>query len=111
MAIATFNGEHNISKSKLLLILYSANKAWARHSFTAKELSCLTGLTLPAIKALVWRLYRYRYIGRRDCGYCYEYRIATRGVNFVEERIPEEVSDYLIPILNKCVKKSGVKTW
>jgi len=106
---ATFNGKHNMSKSKVLLVLNSS-ASWASHWYSAVELSQLTGLTLSSTFSLVYRLHNWRYIRRRGAYGSYEYAIGAKGTRFIEERLPVSVERKIQPNLQKLVNKYLKKT-
>ena len=111
MRIATFKGKHNISKSKVLLILNSAStERWPRVSLTARELSALSGLSIAATKSLLWRLLRWHYVIsvgiHNDMGYdSRRYAIGVRGTNFIPY-IPTRVMAELMPELQATINKN-----
>jgi len=103
--MATFPYPHNWSKSRVLIILYSASKGWKKQAFNAVELATLTGLTLASSYSLCTRLQRYDLVIQSGHSPDCRYRISDRGVVYVDDVIPTWVSDELVPILQRLVKK------
>ena len=102
-AVATFRGRHNISKARVLIILWSS-QSWSCQWYKASELSLLSGVCYAGCFAGLARWYRWRYVLRsRDRPY--RYRIAKRGAHFVEARIPPSVFDELKPKLLRHVRE------
>ena len=103
--IATFPYPRNWSKAKVLIILYSAAHGWKKQAFNAVELATLTGLTTASSYSLCTRLQRYDLVIQSGHSPDCRYRISDRGVVYVDDVIPTWVSDELVPLLQKNVKK------
>ena len=102
---ASFEFPHNWSKCRVLLVLYSAAYSWKRKEFTAPELALLTGLSTASAYSLCTRLFRYDLVLQHGHVPDLRYRLSARGRRYVDDIIPAEVSDELVPILQCQVKK------
>lgn len=103
----SFRGKHNMSKSRLLLILYSAELLWSRKWLGTAALSSLTGLSLSSVQCLVWRLSKWKYINERGYSPNIEYHIGAKGRRFIDNHMPDNVKDELIPVLTSLVTKNS----
>jgi hypothetical protein len=109
MSEATFNGKHNLSKAKLLIVLHSArDNDWPSHEFVTGELARLTGLSSASIRSLVWRLHKWGYICqrlKRAYPLEYQYEIGARGSRWLEHNVSVSLNHRLVPDLQKLANK------
>lgn len=126
MSEPTFNGKHNKSKTKVLLVLYNAAlPEWGHRWYRAGELSRCTGLTPAAVYCLMMRLTRWNYVHKRrptfgdtetltingrtftykrPLTHIAEYHISIKGKRFIDSRVPDAVLDEVMPDLKMTVK-------
>lgn len=91
---ATFNGIHNATKSKCLIVLENHPK------LSAQELALLTGIPASSVFSSVmhWAKENWEYVQRtidmKDGQPCFVYSIAPRGRKFLEIIPPEKMEQY-----------------
>lgn len=94
VVIATFNGVHNASKSKILLVLAGA-KANGERGLTLRKLAARTDVPYSSINSSVGKWIRWKYITRvpsmEGSRPVFLYKIAARGERFIIERIPPDI--------------------
>ncbi len=103
---ATFKGKHNAVKSKCLVFL----SLHSNESFTARELSeNVPDASYKSLLTLLFRWYQWAYVSRRPGSkdstgwHVYRYRIAQRGQDFIENRVPSDLlNDLLKEVVNRA---------
>ena len=94
--MATFRGRHNATKSKVLIVLYHFNEKGYFKGFDVNDLAERTMCPLSSIKSGVCRWTKWRYLTRIDST-PYRYKIAHRGIHFVDNIIPDaRLADYIL---------------
>ena len=92
--IATFNGKHNASKTKMLLVLYQRSIR-GLPGLTARGIVLESGLNHNYVRVKLSKLCEWGYLSRRavdggKCGPVYRYSIAKRGEHFLLDIVPDE---------------------
>lgn len=98
---ATFNGKHNMAKSKVLIVLLARYKQ-GLGGLSARELHNATGVSLTVLKTKLSQWAKWKYVVRRVAsGYRphYSYTISERGAKFILIRIPaDRYNEYVAEI-------------
>lgn len=108
MHVATFRGVHNHSKAKALILLNSD----LPRGLTARDISILTGLSIAAVKSLLWRLHKWKYV--IDAGTQHgiydsrRYLLGARGLEFIQY-IPNNVLALIVPELQARYNQNNGK--
>lgn len=105
--MVNFNGKHNRTKGKVLLLLYSANETWEKKALSSREIVGFTGLSLASVWSLMSRLTRWEYVTRLPGRGCCRYRIAAKGRRFITSKVPVDVNNELVMDLRESVKNYG----
>lgn len=98
--VATFNGRHNIVKSKVFILLHAFQKGDKNNrdkAMTVRNISVLTGCNYHSLATMVKRWQSWRYITSFEKDGLKHYLIRTRGIHFVTDRIP--------PLLRSILEK------
>lgn len=102
---ATFNGKHNASKIKALLVLYMVKHEWRkRQGIGVAELADISGVSYKYLKARLSRWHLWLYVLRYPCnkiirGKPCRYAIAARGEHFLIDIVPRKLlDDYIAEI-------------
>lgn len=108
--IATFKGKHNMNKAKILLYLYAKKMRGDPSGRSAREIYLATGVPYNYLKSRLgvltdWGYLDRRAIGRKKGRAIYHYRIAERGVRFVELRLPPEKYNQAVQEINEWQKQ------
>lgn len=109
MAVATFRGVHNASKSKIFIVLYHRLLIQGlSDGLGVKSLSLLSGVGYVYISSRVARWAKHGYISRRigldeSSGRpVFVYVLLKKGIRYVEEIIPRDrLSEYISEIKSR----------
>ena len=109
--IATFNGKHNMMKSKALMILLDRRQK-EQGGLTLKQLALSSSVSYEYLKARLGVWHGWKYVNRRVTTNgknkpVFSYSIAARGIRFVNERIPQAVFDRYIMELKEHHRKQA----
>lgn len=101
---ATFNGRHNLAKSKTLIVLYHLKHKLAdTRGLTLKQLSIQSGVSYNTLKSSLGDWFLWKYVKRRAIEGStrpkFAYTIGRRGEHFIENRLPKNrLQDYISEI-------------
>ncbi len=98
--VAGFAGSHNAAKSRSLLVLYHRLFTLKTSSgLTCRQLSDQSGVTFGYLKHRLSKWITWHYLLRKSSVRPFKYRIAHRGIHFVERRIPlQRLEEYCVAI-------------
>jgi hypothetical protein len=87
--IATFEGKHNLAKSKCLVLLY-LNKLSEGRGFTKRELAAEAIVPVPSAAVDRWTRqgYTVRHVSIKNNRALVRFTIGIRGIHFVLHRLP-----------------------
>jgi predicted ArsR family transcriptional regulator len=96
---ATFNGSHNASKTKALVVLYHRKHTLRLNTgLSSLQLHQQSGVSYDTLRSHLKRWVEYRYLARRPADShrgrpVYYYTIAARGEHFIQDIVPRDVLD------------------
>jgi len=112
---ATFRGQHNGSKAKVLLVLYDLMYTHGiNKGFNAEEIHLLSGVPINTVKSRLSKWHEWNYVSRRaqtngNGKPAFFYYLGARGKHFIEERIPADKLKRYIEEIKTFRKERGVK--
>jgi len=98
----SFNGKHNTTKAKILLLLYARRYTHNDISgMTRKQLWQLTGVSYDYLRCVLPKWCRWKYLNAdpgktKEGKFCAYFTISERGEHFIEDRLPADVRERLI---------------
>lgn len=108
MIIATFEGKHNETKSKCLLLLFAYKKHNRTKGLSVSQIAAGTGLDYASLVTLLkrWSSFSTPYVLRKpglnkQGRACFTYTISKRGVRFITERLPDDKHRQFVAELNQ----------
>lgn len=114
---ATFLGKHNHTKALVLVCLLQRSRD-DLGGISCRELSHITGVPYGSLASLLCRWHKWKYVTRRPStsknGLVYSYHIASKGIFFVNVRIPRPVIESVtqeLDDLSRRRNKPNRKNW